>query len=459
MTALRDLIPGDDPRLDLLKDGETGGDGPVVLWVQRAQRATGNLAANLAISLANELDRPVVAVFCLVPAFPSATVRAYHFMAEGLRELPEAFAKRGVGWELRVGEPKSVLPALVRDLKGSVVVTDQNPLRIGRMWRDQVSGALSVPLVAVDTDVVVPSSLFPKEEWAARTIRPKIARVRDEYLVPVPTTRARRRSDHHAGPDPLDAVAEFDLDRSVGPSTAMSGGSSEATKRLGHFVAGPLARYDADRNRPDIEGSSRMSAYLHFGQIGPLEIALAVQAARDDGAPVADVDSYVDELITQRELAINFALRNPGYDTFAGIPDWGKKTLAEHAADPRPVLFDRDTLAAGESGDPLWDAAQVQMVREGYMPNRLRMYWAKQILRWSPSAEEAFDTTVWLNDRYFLCGRDAAGYSNISWSIGGRHDRPFPPNKPIFGLVRQMGMGAMRRTFDVEAYVERETKR
>ena len=456
MPVLSSLISCGDPRVALLRDGDIAERGPVLLWVQRAQRATGNLAANLAISLANDLGRPVVAVFCLVPAFPGATHRAYHFMAEGLRELPDAFAKRSVGWELRVGEPHDVIPALARDLNAAVIVTDQNPLRVGLAWRSRVADALTIPLVAVDTDVVVPSSLFPKEEWAARTIRPKINRIRHDYLTPIPTTRAKERSAHRAGPDPLDTIAALDLDRSVGPSPTMTGGSSQAKARLRRFVDGPLARYDTDRNRPNVEGGSRMSAYLHFGQIGPIEIALAVLDAGGDGVPDTAVDGYLDELITQRELAINFALRNPNYDRFDGIPDWGKKTLAEHAADPRPVIYDRETLDAAETDDPLWNASQRQMAREGYMPNRLRMYWAKQILRWSPSAEEAFETTVWLNDRYFLCGRDAAGYSNISWSVGGRHDRPFPPNKPILGLVRPMGMGAMRRTFVVAAYIDQQ---
>lgn len=456
MARLNDLLSDGDPRVDILREGEVRDEGPVLLWVQRAQRATGNLAANLAVSIANALGREVVAVFCLLPAFPSATLRAYRFMGEGLNELPEAFAKRGIGWELRVGEPDEVIPDLARDLSAAIVVTDQNPLRIGREWRQAVADRLRVPLVAVDTDVVVPASLFPKEEWAARTIRPKINRLRGDFLVAVPNTHAKRKSRHRAGPGPLDAIDGLDLDRSVGPSPFLTGGPSEARKRLRHFVGGPLARYDTDRNRPEIDGSSRLSPYLHFGQIGPLEVALAVVQAGEDGAPKSGVDAFLDELIVQRELSINFALRNPDYDTFAGIPDWAKKTLAEHEKDPRPVLFDRDTLAAAETGDPLWDAAQRQMVRDGYMPNRLRMYWAKQILLWSKNAEEAFAHTVWLNDRYFLCGRDAIGYSNISWAVGGRHDRPFPPNKPIIGLVRPMGMAAMKRTFDVKAYIDQQ---
>lgn len=455
MPDIRHLIPEDDPRITLLQGGDThAGAGCVLLWVQRAQRATGNLAANLAIEIANELRLPVVAAFCLVPAFPRATLRVYHFMAEGLAELPDAFSQRGVGWTLRTGEPGTVIPALARELNAALVVTDQNALRIGREWRDAVADELDIPLVAVDTDVVVPTSLFPKEEWAPRTIRPKIHRQLEQYLLPIAEPTANHPSRHRDGPDPLDVINQFDLDGSVGAAPDIHGGPSIARQRLQSFVSERLPGYATDRNRADIDGTSRLSPYLHYGQIGPLEVALAVQAAGDDGTPAEDVASFLDELIVHRELSINFALRNPDYDRFAGVPDWGHKTLAEHADDPRPALYDLETLAASETDEPIWNAAQRQMVAEGWMPNRLRMYWAKQIVRWSETPEEAFVTTVALNDRYFLCGRDPIGYAQISWAVGGRHDRPFPPNKPIFGIVRPMATSGLKKHFDVAAYLQ-----
>ena len=460
MPAIQDLLPADDPRLAILQDGEGRPDaGCVLLWVQRAQRATGNLAANLAIELANELRLPVIAAFCLVPAFPRATLRAYHFMAEGLAGLPDAFAERGIGWTLRTGEPGDVIPVLARELDAALVVTDQNALRIGREWRHNVAATLDIPLVAVDADVVVPTSLFPKEEWAPRTIRPKIHRQLDRFLHPISTATADQPSRHRDGPDPLNAVAGLNLDASVGPAPDIHGGASVARHRLDAFIAERLPGYASDRNRADIDGTSRLSPYLHYGQIGPIEVALAVQEAGKNGAPAEDVATFLDELIVHRELSINFALRNPDYDRFAGIPDWGKKTLAEHADDPRPALYDLDSLAASETAEPVWNAAQRQMVAEGWMPNRLRMYWAKQIVRWSESPEQAFDHTVALNDRYFLCGRDPVGYAQISWAVGGRHDRPFPPNKPIFGTVRPMATSGLKKHFDVGAYIRQVEER
>ncbi len=457
MPELAALLPAADPRLEVFRGGPTAVGGRcVLLWVQRAQRATGNLAANLAVALGDQLGLPVVAGFCLARSFPRATLRAYHFMAEGLVELPDAFAARGIGWALRVGEPGVEIPALARELDAALVVTDQNPLRIGRAWREEAARALTVPLVAVDTDTTVPAALFPREEFAPRTIRPKLLRVFDDHLRPIPTTRARHLSAHRAGPDPLALLdaGEILADRAVGPAPETRGGPVTAQAVLKRFVGERLGGYAENRDRADRDLSSRLGPYLHYGQIAPTEVALAVRAAAgNDGVGQADIDAFLNELVVVRELSINFALRNPDHDRYAGLPEWGRKTLAEHAADPRPVVFTRGEMERAETGDRLWDASQKQMVAEGFMPNRLRMYWAKQIVRWSETPEAAFETLLELNDRYFLCGRDAAGYANIAWSVGGRHDRPFPPNKPIFGLVRPLGLAAMKRSFDTGAYI------
>lgn len=452
MTELERHLPDDDPRIEIVRAGNVG-SGPVLLWVQRDQRASGNHAANLAVEIANQIAKPVVAAFCLAPAYPRATLRAYRFMAEGLRELPEAFAERKIGWVLRAGDPAEMIPALVDELKASIVVTDQAPTQPARGWKADVAARIAVPLVAVDADVVVPTALFPTLEWAPRTIRPKIRRVLSTYLVPIDDPEAHHPSLVREDPDPVELIDRLTLDRTVGPSPRATGGQIAARERLHAFCASHLPTYDVDRNRADIDGSSGLSPYLHFGQIGPLEVALTALESQRRRIQRDAIDTFLDELIVQRELAINFALRQPGHDTFTGIPDWGKKTLAKHASDERAHLYSRDELESALTHDPLWNAAQLQMVHEGFMPNRLRMYWAKQIALWTRAPDDAFDLAVQLNDRYFLDGRDANGYAGISWAIGGRHDRPFPPERPVLGLVRPMGAKGMRKYFDVDRYI------
>ena len=213
---------------------------------------------------------------------------------------------------------------IVKQCGGAIVVTDFDPLAPGRAWRKKVADRIPVSLVTVDSDTVVPSSLFQKEEWAPRTIRPKINRVLAEYLQPIPNPVANRRSAICEAHDPLAVVRTLPLDQTVGPSSRFRGGSDEAQARLRTFLTKRLPDYADGRNKADIDGTSELSPYLHFGQISPLEVALQVV---DSDAPQESIDAFINEMVIQRELAINFALRNPDYDQFSGLPDWGRKTL------------------------------------------------------------------------------------------------------------------------------------
>jgi deoxyribodipyrimidine photo-lyase len=453
MVAFEAVVESADPRVEILRGGEFDRDGRCVLWwMSRAQRASAKTAANVAIDLGNALGMPVVAVFCVDPNYPRATERSWTFLLEGLAEMPDALAGRGVGWQIVVGDPVDAIPEAAARLGAVSVVADLDPLQPGRRWREEVAARLAVPMAVVDADTVVPAALFPKEEWAPRTIRPKIHRHLEAALAPLPEPSARIRSDVRDRRYPMSLLADLPLDRSAGPSPRFRGGSAEAQRRLDRFVSSRLDRYGTDRNRADLDGTSTLSPYLHFGQIGPLQVALA---AADSGAGQESIAAFLDELIVQRELAINFALRNPAHATFDGLPDWGRKTLEEHRNDEREILYGPETLERGETHDPLWNAAQRQMAREGWMPNRLRMYWAKRLLAWTATPEEAFAIAVTLNDRYFFDGRDANGYAGIAWSIGGRHDRPFPPNRPVMGLIRPMSARGMRRHVDIDAYIAR----
>jgi deoxyribodipyrimidine photo-lyase len=231
------------------------------------------------------------------------------------------------------------------------------------------------------------------------------------------------------------------------------GGTNEALARLRRFVSERLPRYATERNEPSAGVNSELSAHLHFGHISPVTIARAVL---ESGASQASIDAYLEELIVRRELAINFVARNPNYDKLAGCPEWAQKTLAWHAHDPRPVRYAPAQLEAADTHDPLWNAAQQEMVITGRMHNYLRMYWAKKILEWSEDAGAAYEVALDLNDRYEMDGRDPNGYAGIAWAIGGKHDRPWP-ERPIFGTIRSMTYESTRKKFDSEAYIARVT--
>ena len=181
-----------------------------------------------------------------------------------------------------------------------------------------------------------------------------------------------------------------------------------------------LRNYPKDRNHPELSGTSRLSPYLHFGHIGPLTIAHAVQAA---SAPAAAKQAFLEQLIVRRELSVNFVRYNSYYDSFECLEPWADRSFAQHSGDRRPIIYREEQLEQAETHDPLWNAAQKQMVLTGWMHNYMRMYWAKKILEWSPSVATAYQRAVWLNDRYELDGRDPNGYAGIAWAIVGKHDR------------------------------------
>jgi deoxyribodipyrimidine photo-lyase len=244
------------------------------------------------------------------------------------------------------------------------------------------------------------------------------------------------------------------FDRSVKPVDTFTGGTHAALKRMKDFIGNHLHAYATKRNHPEIGGTSRLSPYLHFGHISPLTIALAVQeAVEEDKVTKAASNSFLNELIGWREISVNFVKHVPNYDSLECAPDWAQKTLKEHARDKRDPQYTLEELEQSKTYDELWNAAQTQMVRYGWMHNYLRMYWAKKILEWSPNPARAYEYAVILNDKYELDGRDPNGYQGIAWAIAGVHDRPWF-ERPIFGTIRYMSGASSGKKFDSRRYME-----
>lgn len=253
---------------------------------------------------------------------------------------------------------------------------------------------------------------------------------------------------HAVAPD-LSILDGLEIDRGATPVDTLQGGLRQARRRLRAFVRTRLDAYDTARNHPEIDGTSQLSPYLHFGQIGPREVALAI---RDADADAASRDAFLEQLIVRRELAVNFVRFNDAYDRLDGCERWARQTLRQHQFDARPHLYTEAEFEAAGTHDPLWNAAQRQMTRRGWMHGYVRMYWAKKILEWTPSAAEAFEIATRLNDRYELDGRDPNGYTNIAWAIGGKHDRPWP-SRAVYGTIRSMSLASTSKKFDVERYI------
>jgi len=446
-----------DERIRFLNDEPVRKGRYVLYWMQQAQRADGNHALEYAIREANATGLPVVVVFGVTRRFPGARRRHYAFMLDGLAKTFDALRERGVRPVVRLEPPPQAVAALAD--RAALIVTDRGYLRIQRSWRRQVASAAACRVAQVESDVVIPVEMASDhEEYAARTIRPKIERQLDGFLVPLEQTDpARDASSLRLPAGSARSVAT--VAHALGlPHTkegeTIRAGTAAARDALAAFVAGPGRRYASDHNDPGLDASSHLSPYLHFGQISPVEVALAVRHAT--GMPLDDRADFLEELIVRRELSMNFCHYNDAYDRYECLPEWARMTLAKHARDPRPWLYTRRQLERAETHDPYWNAAQREMVLTGFMHGYMRMYWGKKIIEWSPSAEVAFETALELNNAYELDGRDPNSFAGVAWCFG-KHDRPWQ-EREVFGTVRWMSPQGLERKFDMERYVDRVAK-
>lgn len=455
--TLRNFAAG--ARVTVRRNGapKPGGDC-VVYWMQRAARGLNNPAIDCAVNVANELGLPLLVYFSVISNYPHANLRHYAFLNQGLRDIEQEMADRNISFIVR-RPPANSLDKLLAEANAAILIGDENPCREPEHWRQVIARRVEIPFWTVDADVVVPSKLFPKALYAARILRPRLYKELPNCLHPLQNPNAQyawRRPKNFESFSVAHDVTEGwkSLDRSVGAVESFIGGSHAGRKRLKFFLEHLLKGYDENRNKPQIDGTSRLSPYLHFGHIGPLEIALAVEAEVKKNASLAAArDAYFNELIVWRELAVNFVKYTPHYDSVECAEPWAAQSLAEHARDRRDWLYTLEQMERGETHDELWNASQLQMVRFGWMHNYMRMYWAKKILEWSPNPAAAFQHAVTLNDRYELDGHDPNGYAGIAWAIAGKHDRPWF-DRSIFGKIRYMSGGSTGRKFDSRKYIE-----
>lgn len=436
-------------------DISTGGR-VVVYWMQADQRAADNWALIRAIELGNELGVPVVVAFFVHKGMGNAYVRHYDFMLRGIAETARELRSSGIGFVMRIGDPVAGVPEMAEELGAAAVVTDQSYIVWGRRVRAEVAARLSTRCEGVDAATIYPpATIYPKAAYGAYILRPKLHAVRERYITEfpklIPAVPWEGEFTGVNDQDPGEIVQQMDLDGSVG-AVAVGSGSAAAIRQLELFMSRGFAAYDRLRNDPVADATSHLSAYLHFGQISSQRIAYEVLNSADyEEAPDA-AEGFLDELITWRELAVNHVFYSKNYNNIDGIPAWAKKTLEMHAGDPREYIYSSVELEAAKTHDSLWNAAQQEMVNTGRMHGYMRMYWAKKILEWSQSAREAIGVAVYLNDKYFLDGRDANGYAGILWAIGGLHDRPWF-ERDVYGQVRYMSLGGAKGKFDVAAYI------
>jgi deoxyribodipyrimidine photo-lyase len=448
--------PVQNSRIRGLNDRELKKGSYVLYWMQQSQRAEYNHSLEYAVQQANALGQGVLVSFGLMDDYPEANLRHYTFMLEGLRETQASLAKQGIKMVIQRGSPADVASALGR--KASLIVCDRGYLRHQKAWRTRVARSATCGVVQVESDVVVPIEVVSnKAEYAARTIRPKIHKHLNDYLVPFKSSVVKKSSlGLKIKSLDLKEVSAFlnklSLDRRVGPVTQFfKGGTSQAKARLDEFIKKRFKHYVENRNQPQTDDISHMSPYLHFGQLSPLYLALQIKAAV---SRLKDAqEAYLEELIVRRELAMNFVNYTPNYDSYACLSQWAQKTLKQHQKDKREYVYTRGQLEDAETHDEYWNAAMREMKITGFMHNYMRMYWGKKILEWSKTPQHAFRTTLAINNKYFLDGRDPNSYTGVAW-VFGVHDRAWF-ERPIFGKVRYMTASGLERKCDIQGYVRK----
>ena len=465
-------------------------DGDFVLyWMIAARRVRMNFALERAVEWARQLDRPLVALEALRCDYPWASDRLHRFVLDGMGDNRRAFARTAVLYHPYVEPARHAGRGLLESLaaRACVVVTDEFP---GFFLPGMVAAAARGPVLleAIDSNGLLPLAATTAAASTAFAFRrilqrelprhlgqvPKadpLARVALPCLRELPREIARRwpaASEELLEGKPA-ALAALPIDHRVAPAPSR-GGAAAGRAVLRSFVQEGLARYADARNHPDDDATSGLSAYLHFGHVAAHEVFAAVAeregwsaerlATRATGGRTGwwgmsdSGESFLDQLVTWRELAYNFCFHRDDADRLESLPGWARRTLAAHARDRRPHVYSRDQLEEAVTDDEIWNAAQRQLRREGRIHTYLRMLWGKKILEWSPAPEEAAARMIALNDRYALDGRDPNSYAGIFWCLG-RYDRPWGPERAIFGVVRYMSSASTARKVRLRRYLAR----
>jgi len=460
----------------------------VVYWMITARRPRFNFALQRAAGWARKLGKPLLVFEPLRCGYRWASDRLHQFVIDGMPDNAAAFVKRAAYLPYLEPEPgagRGMLAALAE--RSALVVTDDFPTFFLPKMVAAAANALPVRLEAIDSNGLLPMASADREFKTAYSFRRFLQKHLLDHLeqVPLEDPLAEDLPAPHgapgevtsAWPSPAKRLLEgvipdldaLPIDHSVAPA-GLEGGPGAASRVLARFLDQRLDRYSDDRNRPEVEASSGLSPYLHFGHISSHEIFLEIMRRErwsvEDVVPPANgrragwwgvsdnAEAFLDQVITWRELGFNVCSQRPDHDQWESLPDWAQRTLTEHVLDPREYTYTLDEFSAAATHDPLWNAAQNQLVREGTIHNYLRMLWGKKILEWTPEPREALEVMIELNNRFALDGRDPNSYTGIFWVLG-RHDRPWGPERPVFGKVRYMSSANTARKFPVRDYLEK----
>lgn len=478
-------------RLSLTNDMPVKDQGHFVLyWMRAARRPVWNFALQHAVHRAAALRKPLLIVETLACDEPYANLRHHHFALDGMADNARQFGNKDIAYYPFVEQQPGQVVALLTQVSQQccLLVTDEHPLREQRHCLSALAKALPICIEAVDGNGILPLRAADRDFTTAYSFRRFLQRQLAGHLLTMPLAdplakinlpRLIKLPKLLPGTDPTfseellagrrNGLSQLPIDQQIQP-LQLSGGHQAAEALFKRFLSEGLPHYVEQRNQPELEITSGLSAHLRWGHISPHQLvhqllsqegwtpgnlALECRGQRSGWWGLNEnIEAFLDQLITWRELGYQLCHRQDDYQQFSSLPEWAQKTLNHHADDPRPYLYSAEELAAAQTHDELWNAAQRQLVGEGRMHNYLRMLWGKKILEWSPSPNAALAVMIELNDRFALDGRDPNSYSGIGWCLG-RFDRAWGPERPIFGKIRYMSSLNTARKVSVKNYLRR----
>lgn len=442
-------------RIEKINEAELKKNEFVAYWMQSSQRLEYNQALGYAVERANQLNQPLLIFFLLDSNYPEAEYRHFKFMLQGIKEVKNQLKAAEINFYVVDYKKFEVLERITK--RASLVISEKVYLKHLRKWKSRAAQRLSIPFYLVESNLVCPiEEVSDKEEYAAYTIRKKINRIRDRYLIEYQREKLQNKEQITLDEAEINIIENLDLylaemkpEKYSEEKDYFVGGYKEAKLKLNDFLKNKLKDYDQKRNIPHLNFQSDLSPYLHFGQISAQEVALAALKSE------YDAEDFLEELIVRRELAFNFVYYNQNYDGSLEdiLYDWAYQTLMEHQGDEREYLYNYQQLENAETHDKYWNAAQKEMLITGKMHNYMRMYWGKKILEWTADPEEAYQWALKLNNKYSLDGRDPNSYAGVGW-VFSKHDRAWK-EREIFGKVRYMNAGGLERKFDMDKYLKK----
>lgn len=452
-------------RIKMIQEGTSNRNGKyVIYYMQQSQRIHYNHALKYAIDTANQKGLPVMIIFAL-QAYPEANIRSYTFMLEGLKDVYRWAGKLNLNMIIKVGKPREVIEPYLSN--AYTLVMDKGYLKPQEAMRRELllkAKDYSLDIIEIDTDLIVPVEVASnKVEYGAYTIRPKLNKLYDDFndFDKLPDIKNKTNLNLSSDVDIFDinqTLNTLKIEDTLSASPLYKGGYIEAQKKLFDFINSKINHYE-ESSDPSTDYTSLMSMYLHFGQISSLEILNQLELALSQNRIKEEAFlAFKEQLFIRRELAFNYVFYNPRYDDFYGMTEpWAYETIDAHKEDDRPYLYEERDYLNYQTHDPYFNAAMKEMVETGYMHNYMRMYWAKKIIEWSKTHEEAYKTILKLNNRYFIDGRDPNSYAGVAWCFG-KHDRAWT-ERPIFGKLRYMNDKGLERKFDMQGYINKVTYR